>query len=68
MRVEKPVELANLLLNEARFDQSFLTTCLIDASPKTIRLSKNIPIAVVYQLVDVDDSGKLVEWLDVYKW
>ncbi len=68
MRVEQPVELANLLLNETRFDQSFLTTCLIDASPKTIRLSKNIPIAVVYQLVDVDDSGKLVEWLDVYKW
>ncbi|GAB4049807.1 L,D-transpeptidase family protein [Spirosoma litoris] len=68
IRVEKPVELANLLLGTSRFDKSFLTSCQKQVNPKTLWLPHPIPVIVVYNLLDIDESGAIVVNKDVYSW
>jgi murein L,D-transpeptidase YcbB/YkuD len=66
--VEKPTELANLLLGQPRFKPSYLTTCPVNASPKTMTLPKAVPVMVVYNLVDIDEEGAIRVYKDVYGW
>ncbi|MVM33927.1 L,D-transpeptidase family protein [Spirosoma sp. HMF4905] len=68
IRVEKPVELANQLLVTARFEASFLTSCLKQASPKTIPLPKPVPIIITYNVLDIDETGAIRVYRDVYNW
>ncbi|WP_080059141.1 L,D-transpeptidase family protein [Spirosoma aerolatum] len=68
IRVEKPVELANLMLGKPRFAPSFLTTCQKQAQPKTIAIPKPIPVIVTYNLLDIDDQGAILVYKDVYGW
>jgi L,D-transpeptidase YcbB len=65
IRIEKPIELANLLIGPS-LDSNFLKSCLKDQQPRTVELSKPIPVLVVYQLaLPVDNQGVEYE-KDIY--
>ncbi len=66
MRLEKPVEFANYLLGETKFDEGFYNRCLIDQKPSSFKLPKKYPVFVIYNLVDVNAEGRLVFYRDVY--
>jgi len=68
IRVEKPTELANLVLGTNRFDASFLNRCQKQNSPKIITLPHPIPVIVSYNLLDIDDAGAIRVYRDVYHW
>ncbi len=66
VRLEKPVEFANYVLGTPKFDQGFYDRCLVDQKPQTFKLPKPYPVFVTYHTADVDASGKLVLYKDVY--
>lgn len=66
IRVEKPAELANLLLGYARFKADYLVTCPVNATPKTVLLSRAVPVIMTYNVVDMDDAGAVRVYKDVY--
>ncbi|GAB3643649.1 L,D-transpeptidase family protein [Spirosoma arcticum] len=68
IRVEKPAELANLLLGYTRFGADYLTCCPVNARPKTIPLPAAVPIIITYNLVDMDEAGAVQVYPDVYGW
>ncbi|GAB2515462.1 L,D-transpeptidase family protein [Spirosoma aerophilum] len=68
IRVEKPVELANLVLGAPRFNASFLVSCQKQASPKTVSLPRPIPVIIAYNVLDIDETGAIAVYKDVYKW
>ncbi|WP_077922030.1 L,D-transpeptidase family protein [Spirosoma sp. 209] len=68
VRVEKPIHLANLLLGYTRFGPSFLTSCPTNASPKSIRFPEPVPVIVVYNVLDIDESNAIRVYRDVYGW
>lgn len=67
IRVEKPTELANILLGYARFEPSYLETCPIDAKPQSLLLPVPIPVLVVYNILDFDEVGVLQVYKDSYR-
>jgi len=66
VRVQKPVELANLVLGKNTFDASFMDRCLIDQKPKLLAIPKPVPVFIAYNTADVDAAGKLRIYRDVY--
>ncbi|CAN5402914.1 hypothetical protein BH09BAC4_BH09BAC4_46430 [soil metagenome] len=66
VRVQKPVELANLVLGAETFDDKFLNECLLDQKPKTLPIPKRFPVFITYNIADVDAAGKLRFYKDVY--
>ncbi|MEZ0487327.1 L,D-transpeptidase family protein [Fibrella aquatica] len=68
IRVEKPTELANLLLDKVRFSPSYLTSCPINATPKTVSLPHSVPVILLYNVLDIDEEGAIRVYRDVYGW
>lgn len=66
VRVQKPVELANLVLGAETFDDEFMNKCLIDQKPRTLPIPKPFPVFIAYNIADVDADGKLRFYKDVY--
>lgn len=66
VRVQKPVELANLVLGDEVFDDEFMEKCLLDQKPQTLPVPKRFPVFITYNVADVDESGKLRFYKDVY--
>ncbi|GAB2583033.1 L,D-transpeptidase family protein [Spirosoma areae] len=66
VRVQKPVELANLVLGKQVFDAAFMNKCLIDQKPRTLPIPKPFPVFIAYNIADVDAAGKLRFYKDVY--
>ncbi len=66
VRVQKPVELANLILGAKTFDADFMNRCLIDQKPRTVAIPKPFPVFITYNTADVDSTGKLRFYNDVY--
>ncbi|GAB4033796.1 L,D-transpeptidase family protein [Spirosoma jeollabukense] len=66
IRVEKPVELANLLLGYNRFDKNYLTSCPKKPSSQTINLPEAVPVIVTYNVVDLDQAGAVQVYRDIY--
>jgi L,D-transpeptidase YcbB len=66
VRVQKPVELANLVLGKKTFDAGFMDRCLIDQKPKTLSIPSPVPVFITYNTADVDAAGKLRIYKDVY--
>lgn len=66
VRLEKPVEFANYVLGQTKFDQGFYDRCLVDQKPQSFKLPKPFPVFVTYQIADLDASGKLVYYKDIY--
>lgn len=66
IRVEKPIDLANLLLGHNRFSKDFLTSCPKYASPQLVHLPKAVPVIITYNVVDMDEAGAVQVYRDVY--
>ncbi|WP_420150717.1 L,D-transpeptidase family protein [Spirosoma sp.] len=66
VRVQKPVELANLVLGEEAFDDKFMKECLLHQKPQTLPIPKRFPVFITYNVADVDEAGKLRFYKDVY--
>ena len=66
VRVQKPAELANLVLGAATFDADFMNKCLGDQKPRMLRIPKPFPVFITYNIADVDATGKLCFYNDVY--
>lgn len=67
VRVQKPVELANLVLGKPTFDAGFMDRCLIDRKPKTLAIPRPVPVFLAYNTADVDAAGNLRIYRDVYE-
>jgi len=60
IRVEKPFELAELLLgNPAKWNQESFNAVIASKKPHTITLPKHIPVLLLYWTVAVDQEGKV---------
>ena len=66
VRVQKPVELANLVLGAKTFTPDFMNKCLIDQKPQQLAMPKQFPVFIAYNIADVDAGGKLIFYKDVY--
>ncbi|UFH52989.1 L,D-transpeptidase family protein [Spirosoma sp. KNUC1025] len=66
VRVQKPVELANLVLGEEVFDDKFMKACLVNQQPQTLPIPKRFPVFITYNVADIDENGKLRFYKDVY--
>jgi L,D-transpeptidase YcbB len=66
MRLSKPIELANLILEEPYFSEEFMNVCLREQKSKVINLKNKVPIFVIYQTNLIDDKGELKTYKDVY--
>jgi hypothetical protein len=66
VRVQKPVELANLVLGAQTFTPDFMNKCLIDQKPRQLAIPKQVPVFIAYNIADVDAGGKLTFYKDVY--
>jgi murein L,D-transpeptidase YcbB/YkuD len=69
MRVEKPVELAHLLLGRNRIAIDTLTAkgCLKQQAPKPVAVEKDLPVIILYSTVWYNKDGELRFYDDVYK-
>lgn len=69
IRVEKPMELANYILTDGLDSATTakLNQCLKDEKPTEFKLKKNFPVLILYMTADVDASGLLKFYNDVYK-
>jgi murein L,D-transpeptidase YcbB/YkuD len=65
IRVEQPIELANVLLN-GRADTSFLNACYKQQVPVPVDLLKPVPVFVIYSTAATDASGKIKYYKDIY--
>ena len=66
MRLSKPIELANLILDEPFFNEEFMNVCLKEQKSKVIHLKSKIPLFVIYQTYGIDENGELKTFKDVY--
>ena len=66
VRVKKPVELANVVLQREALPPDFLTNYAADQRPKPMRVSKPFPVFIAYNTADVDSTGQLRFYKDVY--
>lgn len=65
IRLEKPFELGNLLLDQ-QLDTALLQSCLKDQQPRAIRLEEPVPVFVIYQTAVIGNGGKLRLVKDIY--
>jgi murein L,D-transpeptidase YcbB/YkuD len=67
IRVDKPLELAELLLDDPqRWTQAQVSDAIGQGKTRTLLLKKPIPVLVLYWTVDVDEKGKVRFKPDVY--
>jgi murein L,D-transpeptidase YcbB/YkuD len=69
MRMEKPMELGHLVLknNSIAIDTLEQKGCLRNQSPVTVHADENMPVIVWYNPVDIDSTGRIIFYEDVYK-
>jgi len=65
IRLEKPIELGNLLLDH-QLDTALLQSCLKDQQPRSLRLEEPVPVFVIYQTAVIGNGGKLRLVKDIY--
>lgn len=68
MRVEKPVELAHLLLGKNKIAIDTLTAkgCLNQPAPKTVAVEKELPVIIMYSTLWYSREGEIKFYEDVY--
>jgi murein L,D-transpeptidase YcbB/YkuD len=66
IRIEKPLELGNYLLQE-KLDTAFLQSCFKDQKPIPLSINGSVPVFVVYMTAETDTLGKVRYYKDVYK-
>ncbi len=66
IRLQNPVDFANLILNAPTFDAAFMNRCLLEQKPKIIIVSAPLPVVIAYNTADIGPDGRLVFYADVY--
>jgi murein L,D-transpeptidase YcbB/YkuD len=68
VRVEKPMELANYLLQNTMDSLTVakLNQCLKEEKPSDFKLGRKVPVLIFYMTADVDENGQLKFYNDVY--
>lgn len=67
IRVDKPLELAELLLDDPkRWTQAQVEEAIGRGSTRTLVLRKPVPVLILYWTVDVDDQGQVRFKPDIY--
>jgi murein L,D-transpeptidase YcbB/YkuD len=69
MRMEKPMELGHLVLktNGIAIDTLEQKGCLRNQAPVTVRADEPMPVIVWYNPVDIDSTGRIIFYEDVYR-
>jgi hypothetical protein len=67
IRLQKPLELANLLNAKEPIDQDLLEKCLVNKKPTVIDLVKPIPVFIMYFTDFIDGQGEWITVEDYYK-
>ncbi|SDD02813.1 L,D-transpeptidase family protein [Niabella drilacis] len=65
IRIQKPLELANELLDE-KLDEQFLTASIRGQQPIPKRIAKPVPVFVLYMTADATVAGAVRYFQDVY--
>lgn len=65
IRLEQPIELGNLLLNN-RLDTTFLQSCYKEQLPVPVDLLKPIPVFVIYSMAETDSIDRVKFYKDIY--
>lgn len=67
IRVDKPLELAELLLDDPkRWTQARVEEAIDRGSTRTLVLRKPVPVLILYWTVDVDEQGRVRFKQDIY--
>ena len=68
MRVEKPIDLAHLLLGSNRIAIDTLTAkgCVYQQSPIIVPVEKTLPVMIVYSTVWYNKEGEIKFYEDIY--
>jgi murein L,D-transpeptidase YcbB/YkuD len=67
IRVDKPLELAELLLDDSkRWSQAQVEAAIDRGSTRTLILRKPVPVLILYWTVDVDEQGQVRFKQDIY--
>jgi len=66
VRLEKPLELAMKLIPDY-FDRDYMDLCLTKVKPQRHKLTKEIPVILVYSLSDINEKGELRFFKNVYQ-
>ncbi len=64
IRVEKPIEMANYLLNN-KLDSSYVKACLKNQQPDFININKPVPVFVLYSTAEARNDS-VVFYKDIY--
>ena len=67
IRLENPVDFANLILRKPVFDAAFMNRCLIEQKPSIIAVPVPLPVVIAYNTADINADGRLVFYTDVYR-
>lgn len=66
IRLEKPLELVNLLEPLEAIDEDLMNKCLLKQQPKDIKLKNEIPVFIMYFTKYLNRQGEWVEVEDYY--
>jgi murein L,D-transpeptidase YcbB/YkuD len=66
IRVERPFELANLLLADRKWNSDSTARTLATRRTRTVRLSRPTPVLLLYLTSGVDDQGRMNFRPDIY--
>jgi murein L,D-transpeptidase YcbB/YkuD len=68
VRIEKPMVLAEFLLNQGLDSATIaaLNKCIKDETPSEFKLKKRFPVLIFYMTADIDENGHLKFYNDVY--
>ena len=67
IRLEKPLDLAELLLgDDARWSRAAIDRVVADGREQTVRLTRPMPVHLLYWTARVDEFGTLKFWDDIY--
>jgi L,D-transpeptidase YcbB len=65
IRLQKPIELGNLLLQQ-KLDTAFLQSCYKAQQPVTVALVQPVPVFVIYSTAEPDVINRIKYYKDVY--
>jgi murein L,D-transpeptidase YcbB/YkuD len=66
IRVERPFELVERLLDDPQWDRDALQRAVASDRTQTVRLAKPVKILLIYWTVDETDDGRIVFKRDIY--
>ena len=66
MRVDRPIELAELLLNDPKWNKEKFASVFESKRPSSVRLKQPLPVILSYWTAEADDKGQVHFRADFY--